>query len=256
MQPAIQRLLLIASVVGGSIFWQQQSLATVIVDRPWTGNINQPSSGPINGVDSSVTGQQVAEDFVMPTTAIIRSLQWYGVGINGALDGVYTEDFQIRFYADTPNSPGQPKTLDHSPALYQFYTLDVVATLQYTGQSDFYPPGRELSLYSFEANLYSPVFLIAGETYWLSILGNDSTEFEWADGGVGADVFRPGGQGNGSPWLESVDETYSAFALSDTPIPEPSSFVTLATSLALALCALRARLMMSAQDRNVTLRAK
>lgn len=237
MQRAIQRLLLIAIIVGGSILWRQQSLAAIIVEQPWTGNIN--------GEDSSVTGQQVAQHFVMPTTSLIKSLEWYGVGIDGDLDDINTEDFQIRFYADTPSPPGQPETLDHSPALFPFYTSNVVATLQYTGNSIFVPAnpqGHELALFSFAANLTSPILLTTGVTYWLSILGNDSTEFLWAEGGVGADVFRPGGQGDGSPWLESHDEVDVTFALSDTPIPEPSSFVISGTALALAFWALRARL--------------
>jgi hypothetical protein len=157
MQRAIRRLLLITIVVGGSILWRQQSLAAIIVEQPWTGNIN--------GEDSLVIGQQVAEYFEMPTTSLIKSLGWYGVGTDGDLDHINTEAFQIRFYADTPIPPGQPETLDHSPALFPFYTSNVVATLQYTGHSIFVPPEHELALFSFAANLTSPILLTTGVTY-------------------------------------------------------------------------------------------
>lgn len=238
MQHTIQRILFIALVLGVSIFWRQKSLASVIVEQPWMGNIN--------GEDSNVTGQQVAEYFSMPTTATVESLQWYGVGVDGDLGNISTEAFQIRIYGDTSNPPGQARTLGQSPDLFPFYSSNIVATLQYTGRSTFVPAnpqGHELALFSFAENLISPILLTSGTTYWLSILGNDSTEFLWAEGGVGADVFRPGGLGNGSPWLEnSSDEVYVTFALNDTPIDEPSSFVILGSALILALWTLRARL--------------
>ncbi len=178
----------------------------VSVDHPWTGTFN--------GATSSVgAGQQVADDFFMPKTAVVVSLKWLGIGINGNLNGITNERFQIRLYLDTQVPPGQASKLNHSPALLPFYVDNVAATLTYAGKFIVDDVGRTLQLFSYAATLQVPVLLNENVTYWLSILGNDTTEFDWAEAGIGADVFRPGLQGDGTAWLEDSTEVDRAFTL-------------------------------------------
>ena len=66
------------------------------------------------------------------------------------------------------------------------------------------------------ANVPSLV-LLGGNTYWVSIIGTDSSLYPfWAFGDVGQSVFRPYPAADDSPWYGDTDNQRNlTFSLSD-----------------------------------------
>ena len=215
--------------------------AAIVYSQDWLGIVDGGSS--YNSVASTTSFQQIADPFMLSEGATIQSLTWFGTdnwGENeagGDLEGVSTQDFIIRFYADVSIPPGQANDLNHSPALLPFYEASVTANISYTGNTEFFdanPFGSYRAIYDFQANLTDPLLLIPIQIYWISILGVD--HFGWTPAVPGNIVFRPCCDADGNPWLEERGLNHNmVFALNDelvAPVPLPAAFPLFATALA------------------------
>jgi hypothetical protein len=163
------------------------------------------------GIRSQPVDFQTADDFVISSDGIVKSIRWWGL---------YTSDphpapedtFSIRFFGDDAGQPANAPFVDVTPVGPQ-------RTL--AGFTDFF--GR--TVYEYLAILPTPVELSGGETYYLSIINDPSADvWQWhrsSDDGTGFARFDA--SSSWGPINENV-----AFQL----IPEPTTFWLLGLGLA------------------------
>jgi hypothetical protein len=169
--------------------------------------------GTINASGSSISADQIAEDFVLLYDATIKAISWPGCVINVDPRSVPSSiEFIVHFFQDEGVSPLQPLQLNHRPMLRPFFETTMTATVSYSGLSGFADPGNpdsaQIFLLDISGNLATPIPLQGGQVYWLSLLETRPTPLVyWVSGESGPSVFRPGGGsgGDGSAWYENLN---------------------------------------------------
>ena len=159
------------------------------------------------GALNSSTPFQVYDDFILPTSASINTITWWGFHYGTNPQFTYT------IYSDNANSPGSVYyTASGSPNLGSYTTTD----------------GQVIDQYSI--NLGTTFTVSTGTTYWLSIYNTDTNSLwgwdiaEYGNGSIEAragydkkgnlvyydaggdilDPFAPGGTSNVAFKLENV----------------------------------------------------
>jgi hypothetical protein len=167
----------------------------------------------------TVFSQFVADDFAFADGAVtISDVHWLGTYVVDAP----TDNFTIEVYADDNGAPAT------SPI--QTWVVGNAVNRTDTGQT-FTGGGRVHEIYSYSADV-SPLTLVAGTTYWLSIFNSEPTLSNgW---GWGLDIGASGTPDfrldHTSAWSEGSLTAATNFQL--TGVPEPASLALLGVGLA------------------------
>jgi hypothetical protein len=156
-------------------------------------------SSMLDGAGQS-PGRTAADDFTLPSTALIRTVNWWGVPNSGGYDFTFT------FYTNAGNRPG---SILHTTQ----------GSLSVTTFNDF--------AMAYTSNLDSPFLAQAGTKYWISVF-NQAPDASWAwqaqrDPG---NLARQG-PNPGPPWPTLWENLTFRFT------PEPTSLWMLGASLAI-----------------------
>jgi hypothetical protein len=161
--------------------------------------------------------QYSADDFTLSSTSIIQDVHWLGNYF--PTDSPPTsDDFVVRIYNDNGGVP-----FDFGSEIYSYVLPSVTRTD--TG-FDF----DNTNVYEYSA-IIDPFLAQAGDTYWLEIFNQIENVgwfwgFSFEDAGNTAYRYIPG-----FPDWENVP-LESAFQLTGTVVPEPSTFLLLGGGLA------------------------
>lgn len=199
--------------------------AAILYEQPLAAT--QPGSPDFNPFSDSQF--QAADDFTLTNSALgtkILEVRWYGsfLGAGDPLNVGATHTFSIQFLADAANLPG---TL-----VATFSGAEVATELAAPqGQTQDIAPADQI--YEFRASVNLDLAL--NTKYWISILGDpyNGDRFRWAFSGDGSYAIRDNGAAL-PQWAGSGSiENNLAFVLvgpdaTNTPVPEPSSFVLFA----------------------------
>jgi hypothetical protein len=209
---ALFAFLLVKPTLGDTLLYQQASLF--------------PSSAVLASQnDFSVLGNYATmyDDFALSQNGTIDRVTWMGGWFNGVGIGSISS-FTIGFWSDAFGQPGS-----------SLFSTDIAGNAKQTllGTSNFGVP-----TYSYDA-AFAPFDATAGTHYWISIVANttggSSPQWGWDStlfGGESVQDFF------GTRRAASTDLT---FALYNAPsaVPEPGSFILLASGILLIIGALR-----------------
>jgi hypothetical protein len=159
------------------------------------------------------------DNFTLGASSTIRNVGWVGGFLASVVNTNSITSFTVTFYNDSSGAPGSVLTTN---------TISGNAGQTFVG-TDFFSD----NVFSYNANLPTPVTVSAGKQYWLSVVANLSAggTFQWGwensstGDGTGYQSF-----GGGTPGAITSD---SAFTLSDTTVPEPSTLTLLGLGSAL-----------------------
>ncbi|MCG8692160.1 MAG: hypothetical protein MI806_13210 [Minwuiales bacterium] len=184
---------------------------------------NNPSSSVL--FSDFPTGQQTADEFSLTTGATVTGVGWFGFYFDQfADDATVNRQFVIRIFNDVAGAPA-------TTAFYQD-TVTVSGVDTGTNSTSF----GIYDIYEY-SSLITPVDLLGGTQYWLSVLENDPTTSQWgwqASTTVDGDLVATR-QSEGGDWLvqDFSNQTGAnrkrnemAFNLSGDPLdPDPVAVV-------------------------------
>jgi len=189
-----------------------------------------PTGGPAADTSfaiqsGNVLWEQVADDFILAQSAVIRHVSWWGFYGDDfespAEQPPATQRMRVRFY-DARIQDGLP-----GAALYE----ETFGDPQYAWTGRQVLTGAAPNEYKFDVDLTTPVSLTASTPYWLEIvqLGLQQSLYRWEISVAGRDgyAFRIGEIGD---WVHTQN-TPANLAFQLSTIPEPSS-----AALMLLLC--------------------
>ena len=192
-------------------------ISNVAADTVYDNGVGGASSleiGYRSHVNSPVVEIIFADDVTLATTTQVTGIEWTGgYGIPGTPEG---DDFTLAIYADAAGGPMGPTPL-------QSFAIGE-ANRTATG---FQINGDSFAVYAYSADI--DFTLQAGQTYWLSIYNDTSTDSDGDDWYWGADLI-----GNASTSFDR-GETWQpifepAFDFRLTGVPEPASLGLLGVS--------------------------
>ncbi len=168
-----------------------------------------PSSFGANGPSDIGSSSQRADNFSITQDNILGSISWQGIYI-GTNTTPAADNFTLRIFADSGNNT--------TPSQTPFWSENLVNTVNRTVNA-ITVNGQNFDLYTYDATLSADVSLIAGTTYWLSIVNDTSNDslnnWNWAASSTG-----------GSAANRAIDsDTWVAgngtfqFQLSAVPVP-------------------------------------
>jgi hypothetical protein len=152
--------------------------------------------------------QQEADNFALSQSASVQTIQWWGAYANNDMP---TDNFTLRFFADTAGNPAQTPFVNVSLAGVTRTATNLLDNLGDT-------------IYAYQATLPSSVLIDGATTYYLSVV-NNTGDWDWVGSGPGTHWARPD---DASAWTVSSNATDFAFELSGTSVPEPSTLLLLA----------------------------
>jgi hypothetical protein len=157
--------------------------------------------------------QQEADNFTLAQPASVQSIHWWGAYANGDTP---TDQFTLRFFADTAGNPAMTPFVDMALA-----GVTRTATNLHDNLGD--------PIFEYQATLTNSV-LIDGATINYVSLVNNTGDWDWVGSGPGTHWARPD---DGSAWTVSSDPTAFAFELlGGAAVPEPSTLLLLGISTA------------------------
>ena len=174
-----------------------------------------PDSTPVF-IDPTV---RFADDFVLePGSNTITDFHWWGVYLSDD-SPQEVDDFTIFIYADDGGLPAS--TPDFGLA---------VGDAGRTATGDTFLDGDVYEYWT----VIDPETLVAGTTYWLSIVndttGDTNDDWFWLSSAVtGGNMAQRSGA---DPWFDSTADFELAFNITGTTIPEPGTLALLAAGLA------------------------
>lgn len=202
----------------GLVVWTGSAGAAVLVQQ-----------GALDGGDSlftTLSGQQLADDFSLSGASSVASISWYGAYAGDLDEG--DDDFTLSLFSALAGTSG---------TLLQSFDADA-ATRSDTALLDL---GGQ-AVYRYDYTLPSALDLGSG-TYFLMVENFGSSEWLWQTSGEGDDSAFTRFDSPGSDW-ETLPQTNLAFVVEgerqSQPVPEPAAPALLAAA-GLALLAARRR---------------
>jgi hypothetical protein len=130
--------------------------------------LDSPLSGPYSNTGASV----VADDFALSVDATVTGAKWYGYFLGDDLvTPLPLVDFEIAFYSDATGLPGTQIARSAVSASVTDTGLDIPNTA---------PSGlADSSIYAFEVDSLPDIPVTAGETTWVSIMGDGPGSWLW-----------------------------------------------------------------------------
>jgi hypothetical protein len=157
--------------------------------------------------------QQEADNFVLPQGAAVQTVHWWGAYANGDTP---TDQFTLRFFADTAGNPAMTPFVDMALA-----GVARIATTLHDNLGDL--------IYAYQATLPTSVLVDGAATYYLSLV-NNTGDWDWVGSGPGRHWARPD---DVSAWTVSSNTTDFSFELlGGAAVPEPSTLLLLGVSSA------------------------
>jgi hypothetical protein len=164
-----------------------------------------PAASGTSGISDANSFQQELDDFILSDDATVDSVRWWGsYGANP--DPASLDSFTLRFFLDSGSGPSPLPLIVSGPV--------TGVTRVMTGLvSGPLPPHDGGIVYVYTAQLHSPVLLVGGTQYYLSIVNQTGSRWGWYDSGPGMHWLR---SFPGSPWAK-VSTTDFGFELLDLP---------------------------------------
>lgn len=200
----------------------------VLAFSGWSGIANAgpvifDNGGPLDPSDAwlSDVGQRMADDFVLTSgNALLGDIHWTGYYDPDEVGG--TDNFTIAIYDD----------VNSLPAAVASYVINVgnSATRTDIGTIESNTYGTIDHFYQYSLDI-DPIALIAGTTYWLSIVNDYGTWGWWRSAETGGNVL--GTLDDGASWLGTGTElSFSLTGPSSENVPVPATLALFGIGLA------------------------
>lgn len=183
-----------------------------------------PTTGlDANGLSSDFTqSYQSFDDFSLKSgSSVITDIHWWGLYYPNL--SPQTDNFTIRIYDNVIISGYNTPASTFQPISVQTVSKEIY---EYSGYEDYRP------IYSYSINV-DPISLDPDTIYWLSIIDETPTlpgyRWFWSTTGIAGQFVSV--QYNQAVYMYSEDEDELAFYLTNNAVPEPTSFILLATGL-------------------------